>query len=91
MITELRQPLHMQTPQGPGWALFVIDYGTEHDLLWVIFLDGDGACWTIPNPEIRLSPNWTAGRRAATPSSPGSAERPVPPAQASTRKPKHWL
>lgn len=70
MITELRQPLHMQTPKGPGRALFVIDTGSESNLEWVVFLDADGSCWVVPNPEVRLFWNWTAGRR---PSATGDA------------------
>jgi len=29
----------------------------------VVFMDTDGACWTVPNPEVRMSFNWTMGRR----------------------------
>jgi hypothetical protein len=63
MITQLNPPLHMETPKGGGWAHFVIDYGPETALLWVVFMDTDGACWTVPNPEVRLTFNWTMGRR----------------------------
>ena len=63
MITQLNPPLPLQTPKGTGWAHFVIDYGLEADLMWVVFLDKDGTCWTVPNPEIRMGANWTAGRR----------------------------
>ena len=38
MITQLNPPLPMQTPKGDGLAHFVIDYGPESDLLWVIFM-----------------------------------------------------
>jgi hypothetical protein len=31
--------------------------------LWVVFMDADGACWTVPNPEVRMTTNWTMGRR----------------------------
>jgi hypothetical protein len=48
-----------------GWAHFLIDYGPESALLWVVFLDADGACWTVPNAEVRMSFNWTLGRRKA--------------------------
>ena len=65
MLVQLSPPLHMETPKGPGLAHFVIDYGPESDLQWVVFMDADGACWTVPNPEIRLSFNWTMGRRGA--------------------------
>ncbi len=63
MLVQLNPPLHMETPKGKGWAHFCIDYGPETHLLWVVFMDADGACWTVPNPEIRLSPNWSMGRR----------------------------
>jgi len=44
-------------------AHFVIDYGPEAALLWVVFMDADGACWRVPNAEVRMSYNWTMGRR----------------------------
>ena len=49
--------------KGPGWAHFVIDYGQESALLLVVFMDSDGACWTVPNHEVRMVFNWTIGRR----------------------------
>jgi hypothetical protein len=55
--------LPLETSKGPGWAHFVIDYGQESALLWVVFMDTDGACWTVPNHEVRMSFNWTVGRR----------------------------
>lgn len=63
MITQLNPPLPLETSKGGGWAHFVIDYGPEAALLWVVFMDADGACWTVPNPEVRMSFNWTMGRR----------------------------
>lgn len=63
MITQLNPPLPLETPKGPGLAHFVIDYGPEAHLLWVVFLDEGGACWTIPNPEIRIQNNWSLRRR----------------------------
>ncbi len=84
MITQLNPPLALDTVKGQGWAHFVIDYGPEHDLMWVVFMDKDGACWTVPNPEIRLQFNWTMGRRkpdpgAAAPLTPAAGEERVPP------------
>ena len=49
--------------KGPGWAHFVIDYGQDSALLWVVFMDADGACWTVPNHEVRMVFNSTIGRR----------------------------
>jgi hypothetical protein len=66
-MLQLNPPLPMETPKGPGLAHFVIDYGPEAHLLWVVFLNADGACWTVPNPEVRMQSNWTfnRGRKAA--------------------------
>jgi hypothetical protein len=61
--TQLNPPLPLETSKGPGWAHFVIDYGPESALLWVVFMDADGARWTVPNFEVRMCYNWTIGRR----------------------------
>ena len=74
MITQLNPPLPLKTAKGDGLAHFVIDYGPESHLMWVVFMDTDGACWTVPNPEVRMSANWTLGRRPAKPAA--SAETP---------------
>lgn len=63
MLTQLDPPLPLETSKGAGLAHFVIDYGPEGHLMWVVFLDADGACWTVPNPEIRMASNWSFGRR----------------------------
>ena len=74
MLTQLNPPLPVVTPKGRGLAHLVIDYGIEHHLMWVCFLDQGGECWTFPNPQVRLQTNVTAGRTADTPA-PLSAER----------------
>jgi len=58
-LLQLDPPLPLNTPRGDGWAHFVIDYGQEHDLLWVVFLNATGECWSVPNPQVRLQPNWS--------------------------------
>ena len=63
MLVQLNPPLPLETSKGGGWAHFVIDYGPESALLWVVFMDEDGACWTVPKAEVRMSFNWTLGRR----------------------------
>jgi hypothetical protein len=78
MLVQLNPPLPLETPKGAGWAHFVIDYGPEAALLWVVFMDADGACWTVPNPEVRMSVNWTMGRRPQAKPSP--SDEPVVPA-----------
>ncbi len=61
MILQLNPTIPVATPKGPGIAHFIIDYGIEHDILWVIFLD-NGECWTYPNTQIRAEQNISAGR-----------------------------
>ena len=64
-MIQLNPPLPLQTPKGDGWAHFLIDYSQEHDLMWVVFLNDGGECWTVSNRHVRLDPNWTLGREAA--------------------------
>ncbi len=64
MITQLNPPIPLETPKGKALAHFVIDYGPEHHLMWVTFVDATGECWTWPNPKIRAQSNITMGRKA---------------------------
>jgi hypothetical protein len=61
MITQLLQPIPLQTPRGPALAYLVIDPGLDMDLQWVCFLK-NGESWTFRNPDIRLADNITMGR-----------------------------
>lgn len=63
-MIQLNPPLPLETPKGSGYAHFIIDYSQEHHLMWVVFINETGECWTFQNPEIRLSPNYTMGRKA---------------------------
>ena len=62
MITQLNPALPLHTPKGKGWAHFVLDYSQEHDLLWVVFLNDTGECWTFSNSDIRIDNNYSLGR-----------------------------
>ena len=53
----------MSTVKGDGWAFAVIDYGFEADLIWVIAVNDSREIWCVPNREVRMQKNWTAGRR----------------------------
>jgi len=69
MMIQLNPTVPLETPKGRAHALFLIDYGQEHDLYWVTFLDNGGECWTFSNREVRAQANQTIGRRLdATPS-----------------------
>ena len=60
-ILQLNPPLPMTTPKGTGLAHFLIDYGIEFNLMWTVFLDDTGECWTFDNTEIRAMPNASYG------------------------------
>lgn len=63
MLTQLNPPIPLDVVErGSGHALAVIDYGLEHHLLWVVAMDDDRSIWCVPNPEVRVRENWTAGR-----------------------------
>lgn len=48
--------------KGNGLAFAVIDYGPEHNLIWVTAIDATGEIWCAPNPKVRMQANWTLGR-----------------------------
>ena len=61
-MLQLNPPIPVNTPYGKGWAHVLIDYSQEHDLLWVVFLDETGECWTLPNRDVRIQKNLSLGR-----------------------------
>lgn len=66
MIVQLDPPIPLETPKGRGVAHLVIDYGTEHSLIWQTFIDDTGESWLFRNEEVRLQPNWTFGRKSVS-------------------------
>ncbi|TMM50261.1 hypothetical protein [Qipengyuania marisflavi] len=63
MFTQLDPPIPLHVlGKGDGYALGVIDYGQEHNLIWVTAIDETGEIWCAPNPEVRMQANWTMGR-----------------------------
>ena len=63
MFTQLNPPLPVIVMEkGSGLAFAVIDYGVEHNLIWVTALDATGEIWCAANPKVRLQANWSMGR-----------------------------
>lgn len=48
--------------KGDGFAVAVIDYGQEHNLIWVTAISDTAEIWCAPNPLVRMQGNWTMGR-----------------------------
>lgn len=61
-MLQLNPPIPLTTPKGEGYALFLIDYSPEYDLMWVVAIDGTGEIWTFRNQEVRMQKNITLGR-----------------------------
>ena len=63
-FTQLDPPLPMTVQdKGDGYAVAVIDYGQEFDLLWVVAMNDSGEIWSAPNPKVRMQANWSMGRK----------------------------
>ena len=63
-MLQLNPPIPLDTPKGAGYAHMVIDYGQEHYLLFVCFINDTGECWLFPNRDIKMQKNFTMGIRA---------------------------
>jgi hypothetical protein len=73
-FTQLNPPMPIHVlEKGAGLAFGLIDYGPEHNLIWVTAIDETGEIWCAPNPKVRMQANWTLGRPA--PDAAASARR----------------
>jgi hypothetical protein len=66
VILQLNPPIPVVTIKGKGMAHALIDYSQEHDLMWVVFQDDSGECWTWRNSDIRGQDNASLGRGKPT-------------------------
>ena len=63
MFTQLNPPIPLHVlDKGDGLAIGMIDYGPEHNLLWITAIDATGEIWCAPNPQVRMQANWSMGR-----------------------------
>ena len=62
MLIQLNPPLPVNTPRGKALAQILIDYGAEHDLIWVCFQQENGEIWCWKNQDVRAERNITFGR-----------------------------
>jgi hypothetical protein len=56
-LLQLSPIIPLETPKGRAMAHFLLDYGEEHHLLWICFIDETGECWTFRNSEVKLQKN----------------------------------
>lgn len=62
MMLQLNPPLPVITPKGKALAHVLLDYGAEHDLIWICFQDQTAECWSWGNRDVRAQSNPTMGR-----------------------------
>lgn len=64
MIIQLNPsiPVHVMD-KGKGEAIGWLDYGKEDHLIWIVAMNNTGEVWLETNPNIRLLPNYTIGRK----------------------------
>ncbi len=62
-FTQLDPPIPLTVlDKGDGYAFAVIDYGQEHNIIWVTAINETGEIWCAPNPLVRVKANWSMGR-----------------------------
>lgn len=61
-MLQLNPPIPVMTPKGKALAHILLDYGVEADLIWTVFQDDTGECWSWSNKDIRAQKNITIGR-----------------------------
>jgi hypothetical protein len=62
-MLQLNPPIPVEViGRGKGYAVVLIDYSQEHDLMWVVFDDVTRECWTVSNKLIRAQVNISMGR-----------------------------
>lgn len=63
-LTQLNPILPVAIEEkGQGYAFAIIDYGEEHDLIFVCAMNTTGEVWCVPNQKVRVQANWTMGRK----------------------------
>ena len=62
-IYEPKNRLEVSTPKGDGIIWLVSDYGHETDTIYTIILNDTGEMWQFVHKEIRVSSNYTFGRK----------------------------
>lgn len=62
-IYEPKNRLEVSTPKGNGIIWLVSDYGHETDTIYTIILNDTGEMWQFVHKDIRVTSNYTFGRK----------------------------
>ena len=67
-MTPLDAPIPLvDSFKSPAYAHLAIDYGQEHYMLFVCFINQTGECWIYTNREVKIQRNVTMGIRVPAP------------------------
>ena len=61
-ILQLNPQIPVLCPKGEGYAIALIDYSQDHDILFVIVINETGEIWTYKSNEVRAVKNISMGR-----------------------------
>lgn len=61
-FTQLNPSIPLITPKGSSEAIGILDYGPEHDIIWICIQDNTGELWSWPNSKVKGFRNVTLGR-----------------------------
>jgi hypothetical protein len=59
VIHEVQQVLWVETPHGDGVVLFIMDYGVQHNTIWIVSLESDGCIKHYDSSQIKVCQNYT--------------------------------
>ena len=62
-IFEPKNRIEVLTPKGSGIIWLLTDYGHETDTIYTIILNDTGEVWQFVHKDIRVSANYTFGRK----------------------------
>jgi hypothetical protein len=63
MIIQLNPPIPMHViDKGNGYAIAMLDYSPEFNIMFVVAIDKTGEIWTVDNSKVRMQKNITLGR-----------------------------
>jgi hypothetical protein len=62
-VQSTNLPEGVQATTRRGWAYFLERFGIDSHLMWHVVMDETGEVVNVPNPDIRVDPNWSFGRK----------------------------
>lgn len=61
-VTSDSLPVGVRSTSRRGWAYGWREVGVDGHRLWIVVMDDSGEVVDVPQPEVRVDPNWSMGR-----------------------------